>query len=86
MEDKYNLERFIEAQSDIYENVIRVNNIVNRSALEIFGEIDEMKFRSSMTLFDSIQQNIDIFKISLSKFFRGMPDKRTCSILMKKSN
>jgi len=63
-----------------------VNNIGNRSALEIFGEIDVLKFRSSMTLFDHIQQKIDVFKIALNKYFGGVPDKRTCSILMKINN
>lgn len=142
MKDKYNLDRFVEAQVEVYEKVISelkngfkvthcmwfifpqieglgfsttsifysihskneaieylnhpllgrrliectsiVNNIQQRSALEIFGQTDELKFRSSMTLFDSVQQNVDVFKTALLKYFGGMPDKRTCGILLEK--
>jgi uncharacterized protein (DUF1810 family) len=42
----------------------------------IFGEVDAMKFRSSMTLFDAVEPNT-MFADALSKFFGGRPDQAT---------
>ena len=51
-----------------------------RSAHEIFGSPDDMKFRSSMTLFDAASPN-DIFAAGLQKYFAGERDTRTLEIL-----
>ena len=48
-----------------------------RSALEIFGEPDDVKFRSSMTLFANICSEDDIFERALKKYFGGVPDRLT---------
>jgi uncharacterized protein (DUF1810 family) len=48
-----------------------------RSALEIFGEPDDVKFRSSMTLFANVCSDDDIFERALKKYFGGVPDRLT---------
>lgn len=50
------------------------------NAHEIFGSPDDMKLRSCMTLFDTIEPN-SIFQEVLDKFFHGSKDNRTLSIL-----
>lgn len=47
----------------------------------IFGFVDAMKLRSSMTLFDAVSPN-DIFTQAIDKYFNGQSDNRTISILM----
>jgi len=51
-----------------------------RSAEDIFGPIDAMKLRSSLTLFDKIEPN-GTFGESLTAFFNGVPDERTLALL-----
>ena len=58
-----------------------VLSIDNLSAKQIFGSIDELKFRSSMTLFNYVQTNENIFELVLAKYFKGQQDNRTLEIL-----
>jgi len=55
--------------------------VEGRSALQIFGEIDRMKLRSSMTLFAQVAGPDSVFARVLDKYFYGEPDGRTISIL-----
>jgi uncharacterized protein (DUF1810 family) len=48
-----------------------------RSARQIFGGIDEMKFRSSMTLFMKAAPDEPLFGECLRKFFGGAADRAT---------
>ncbi len=52
-----------------------------RTARQIFGPIDEMKFRSSMTLFARAAPGEDIFEQCLGKYFGGAPDPATVARL-----
>jgi uncharacterized protein (DUF1810 family) len=54
-----------------------VLDVEGRSAEEIFGSPDDMKFRSSMTLFAQASTNEDIFTRALRQYFRGAPDQLT---------
>ncbi len=47
-----------------------------RSALDILGSPDDLKFHSSMTLFDAVAP-YDIFATSLGKYFDGSRDALT---------
>jgi uncharacterized protein (DUF1810 family) len=47
-----------------------------RSVDEIFGYPDNLKFRSSMTLFDAVLPN-SVFHQALDLFFDGQPDAAT---------
>lgn len=51
--------------------------VEGRSAEEIFGSPDDMKFRSSMTLFAQVSPDDDIFLRALQKYFGGVPDRLT---------
>ena len=51
--------------------------VEHRSAEEIFGSPDDMKFRSSMTLFAQVSAGDDIFIRALQQYFGGVPDQLT---------
>ena len=50
-------------------------------AKEIFGDIDAIKLRSSMTLFARAAPEDPVFEHVLAKYFDGVPDARTEVIL-----
>jgi uncharacterized protein (DUF1810 family) len=55
-----------------------------RSAFEILGSPDDMKFRSCLTLFrEAASENSDrtLFTKALDQFYRGQPDGRTLELL-----
>jgi uncharacterized protein (DUF1810 family) len=54
-----------------------VTLVEGRSIGQIFGYPDDMKFRSSMTLFASITSENQIFKDALQKYFAGEFDRLT---------
>ncbi len=51
--------------------------VQGRSARDIFGTPDDMKFRSSMTLFARAGTGDDCFEVALRKYFAGEPDPLT---------
>lgn len=57
-----------------------VNGIVGRSAHEIFGSPDDMKLRSSMTLFARVSGD-NVFEQVLGKYFNGQHDNKTLRLL-----
>ena len=54
-----------------------VLDVEGRSAEEIFGSPDDMKFRSSMTLFAQVSPDDDIYARALQQYFGGAPDQLT---------
>ena len=58
-----------------------VLQVEGRSALEIFGEPDDIKFRSCMTLFAKASIDDEIFQQALDKYFDGIPDSLTLQSL-----
>ena len=52
-----------------------------RTARQIFGPVDEMKFRSSMTLFSRAAPEVAAFVTCLDRFFNGEPDPATLARL-----
>ena len=58
-----------------------VLNIEGRNIEQIFGYPDNLKFRSSMTLFLSAAKDNQLFKNALLKYFEGQPDQLTLNIL-----
>ena len=58
-----------------------VLEVKQRSAAEIFGHPDDLKFRSSMTLFAQIAPDASLFKQALEQYFHGIPDDWTLSLL-----
>lgn len=57
-----------------------VNAVDDRSAYEIFGSPDNKKFRSSMTLFDTVADNPEPFRTALEKYYEE-PDEYTKEFL-----
>jgi uncharacterized protein (DUF1810 family) len=57
-----------------------VNGIDGRSATEIFGSPDDLKFRSSMTLFDAVTGDSTPFGTALERYY-DEPDPETLQLL-----
>jgi uncharacterized protein (DUF1810 family) len=53
------------------------NGVDGRSAREIFGHPDDLKFHSSMTLFASVAEDGAVFEDALQKYFAGRRDRLT---------
>jgi uncharacterized protein (DUF1810 family) len=58
-----------------------VNALDGLSAHQIFGSPDDMKFRSSMTLFHTVSPEIAVFNEALRKYFGGELDPRTLDLM-----
>jgi len=58
-----------------------VNDITGRTIEEIFGYPDDLKFRSSMTLFARATADNGVFRQALQKYFDGADDPLTVKIL-----
>jgi uncharacterized protein (DUF1810 family) len=57
-----------------------VNAVEGRTILEILGSPDDLKFRSSITLFGAVSSEPE-FAAAISKFYNGTPDKATLDLL-----
>ena len=58
-----------------------VNQVADRSVIEIFGSPDDLKFHSAMTLFSRTAPHERLFADALQKYFVGQADIRTLQIL-----
>ena len=90
MAEKYGIASRAEAEAYLAHPVLGprlrdctelVNAVQNRSAQEIFGYPDDLKFRSSMTLFSSVANDNDVFQTALDKYFNGEGDPATVARL-----
>jgi uncharacterized protein (DUF1810 family) len=66
----------------LVECVNLVLAVEGRSAHQIFGSPDDLKFRSCLTLFAELGQN-DMFRRALEKYFAGKPDQATLDRLSR---
>lgn len=53
----------------------------NKSANQIFGSPDDVKLKSSMTLFGEIENANPVFQAVLDKYFGGAKDQKTLELL-----
>ena len=53
----------------------------SNDAGDVMGYPDDLKLRSSMTLFHEVAPETDVFQKVLDKYFEGMPDQRTIELL-----
>jgi uncharacterized protein (DUF1810 family) len=60
-----------------------VNAVQGRSAHEIFGSPDDLKFHSSMTLFAAADPGAPAFRGALDKYFGGASDASTAERLRR---
>ena len=58
-----------------------VNSVQGRSISQIFGYPDDLKFRSSMSLFANVAPQDEVFKQALEKYFNGESDPLTLQLL-----
>ena len=54
-----------------------------RAAKDIFGSTDELKLKSSMTLFSLVAPHEPSFRLVLDKYFDGEKDTRTIELLSR---
>jgi uncharacterized protein (DUF1810 family) len=57
-----------------------VNAVEGRTIREILGSPDDLKFRSSMTLFAAVSPEPE-FAAAIGKFYDGRPDQKTLELL-----
>ena len=57
--------------------------VEGRSVSEIFGYPDDLKLKSSMTLFACVPNSPSVFDQVLDKYFRGERDAKTLALLEK---
>ena len=55
--------------------------VEGKSALQILGAPDDLKFRSSMTLFERVAPEARVFDRALDKYFGGDRDAATLALL-----
>src|SRR5690606_15641485 len=72
---------------DLGQNLIRISTellkIEGKTANEIFGNPDDLKLCSCMTLFANVRGANPVFRKILDKYFNGEQDKSTLQILEK---
>jgi len=57
--------------------------VKGKTAFQIFGTPDDLKFRSSMTVFNRAVPDEQLFRRALAKFFDGREDARTVELLKR---
>jgi uncharacterized protein (DUF1810 family) len=62
------------------ECTVLVNAVEGRTIREILGSPDDLKFRSSMTLFAAVSPDPE-FATAIGKFYRGAQDRATLELL-----
>jgi uncharacterized protein (DUF1810 family) len=55
--------------------------IEGKTASQIFGSPDEVKLKSSMTLFGALDDTNPVFQSILDKYFDGSKDRRTLELI-----
>lgn len=55
--------------------------VEDRNIAQIFGYPDEMKFKSSMTLYAAVESPGSVFELALDKYFYGERDSKTLALL-----
>ena len=55
--------------------------INGKTATQIFGSPDDLKLRSSLTLFNSVANADPVFQAVLDKYYGGLPDPKTLALI-----
>lgn len=63
---------------EIADAMLRVEG---KTANQILGSPDDLKVRSSMTLFNQVENVDPVFQAILDKYYNGKPDQRTLDLL-----
>ena len=88
---RYAIKNLAEAQSYLAHPILgarllecsdAVNAVQGRSALQIFGTPDDLKFNSCMTLFELASDGGQrVFSQALEKYYAGKRDERTLELI-----
>jgi uncharacterized protein (DUF1810 family) len=70
--------------SRLRECTALVNAVEGRTINEILGSPDDLKFRSSMTLFGAVSSEA-LFAQAIAKFYGGVEDQQTMDLLERRS-
>ncbi|KTE02509.1 calpastatin [Sphingopyxis sp. H038] len=62
------------------ECVEALQDLIGSDPVAVFGEIDAMKLRSSLTLFEAVGE-LSLFSAALERWFGGKRDQRTVDLL-----
>lgn len=90
MAQRYAISGLDEAQAYLQHSVLgerlrvctaAVNAVTGRTAHQVFGSPDDIKFRSSMTLFGRADPADGGFNHALARYFGGEEDPRTLALL-----
>lgn len=90
MAQRYAISGLDEARAYLQHPVLRprlqdctaaVNAVAGRTAYQVFGSPDDMKFRSSMTLFAAADPSASSFTTALSRYYHGRPDPQTLELI-----
>lgn len=90
--DFYGIENLDEAKAFLQDPYLGKNlqeiaaallELDNDNATQIMGRPDDMKLKSSMTLFACADPENDLFEKVLEKFYNGHKDRRTLKMLSK---
>ncbi|TSJ38940.1 DUF1810 domain-containing protein [Mucilaginibacter corticis] len=65
----------------LIEICLELLRLKSDDANEIFGNPDDRKLRSSMTLFAALPDAYPVFQSVLDKFFKGEPDDKTLRLI-----
>ncbi len=57
--------------------------VEGKTALQVLGSPDDLKFRSSMTLFAALEPTQPEFQLALAKYYAGEADDETVRLLAK---
>ena len=91
MSEYYGIDGRAEAQAYIADPLLRSRLVEISEALlalesnnptQVMGYPDDLKLKSSMTLFAEVAPDIPVFEQVLQKFFAGEKDSRTLKLLM----
>lgn len=90
MSKRYSIKSLDEAEAYMQHSVLgqrlieicaTLLQLKSNDANAIFGSPDDMKLRSSMTLFASLPNAYPVFQSVLDKFFNGEPDSQTLHLI-----
>ena len=56
-------------------------SVEGKTANHILGNPDDLKVKSSMTLFNLVENTDPVFQAVLDKYYNGLPDQRTLDIV-----
>lgn len=90
MSEYYGIRDLDEAKAYLADPILRKHlieicdvllSLDTNDATEVMGRPDDRKLKSSMTLFDTATESLDVFQKVLDKYYHGKKDYRTLKIL-----